>query len=58
MKYKIGDRVKTDITNKEGVVIATDDRDDQFAMVKVKFDGFFGGTAWKFESQLNRVLTN
>jgi len=56
-KFKIGDRVKTDITDKEGVVIATDDRDDQFAKVKVKFDGFFGGTRWKYASTLSRILT-
>lgn len=57
-KYKIGDIVKTDITDKEGVVIATDDRQDEFAKVKIKFNGIFGETSWEFESMVRKILTS
>jgi hypothetical protein len=57
MKYKIGDRVKTKITDREGVVIAVDDLANEFAKVKVKFNGFFANSSWMFESMLTRILT-
>lgn len=54
--YKIGDRVKMSMTDEEGVVIATDDRTDEFRKLKVKFDGIFGRTSWKFESMLCKII--
>jgi hypothetical protein len=58
MKFKIGDRVVYHITNKEGVVIATDGTDDEIEKVKVKFDGFFGGTGWCWADMLRHIITN
>ncbi len=55
-KFKIGDKVKTDITDDEGIVIALDDRSDGYAKVKVKFKGWFGGTSWEFANMLNHII--
>lgn len=56
IKYKIGDKVKTNISDEEGIVIATDDVQDKYAKVKVKFNNFFRTTSWEFECCLNRIL--
>jgi hypothetical protein len=56
--YKIGERVKSDIRDIEGVIIATDDREDKYRKVKVKYDSFFEGTRWEFESMVCRIITN
>lgn len=55
-KYKIGDRVKTDMTNREGVIIATNDTKDEFRMVKIRFDGWFKVTEWWFESRVKLII--
>jgi hypothetical protein len=56
-KLKLGDKIKTDSTDEEGIVIALDDRDDEFAKVKVRFyDIVFRGTEWFFESSLNKII--
>ncbi len=55
-KYKIGDQVKKDILDDEGIVIAIDDREDEYAKVKVRFNNIFIGTEWVFESMLDKVI--
>ncbi len=57
MKYKIRDRVKTSTGDKEGTVMATDDREDEYSKVKVRFDGILEGTEWWFESMLDGITT-
>lgn len=58
MKYKTGDRVVDDINRSEGIIIATDDRKDAFAKVKVKWDWFLKATSWEYEERLNKIITN
>lgn len=61
MKYKIGDRV-VDGFDEEGTVVATDDKQDGFSKVKVRYDSFFGASgriwkhAWIYESMLSRII--
>jgi len=58
IKYGIGDRVKTTITDEEGTVIAVDDVKDEYAMVKVKYDCWFKFSSWEFETMLTRIITS
>lgn len=58
MAYEIGDRVKTKITDREGVVVAKDGREDEYNKVKVDYDGWFSGASWEFESMLTDVITD
>jgi len=57
MNIKIGDRVLTVITAKEGTVVALTDDTGPEPKVKVRFDGFWKHERWWFASMLKKIIT-